>query len=121
MKRRIITRSLMCSEPGCKESVFWELHSQREYVEHQQKYPTWKCLRHEHPARVLSAANPRTEWVSLPTGKAPGCKLNKEMYFGSTGLLSGNGYIAFSSDFPPGTRIRVVAEVIFPNQKELTE
>jgi hypothetical protein len=68
----------------------------------------WRCVRHSQTEEVLTPQNRKrvTEIVSREesTGR----------YFGHWGFLKGLGYKVFADDLPPGTRLRVTAEVTLP-------
>ncbi len=117
-RRRKPVRYMQCAEPGCAERTLREFSNQREYVEHYKRTPEWRCLRHSMQSRVLSPTNTKTEWISepaLPSQRFP--DLPRTMLFwGSLGLMTDRAYFAAADDFPEGTRIKVTAEVILPDQ-----
>jgi hypothetical protein len=77
----------------------------------------WFCVRHTNSDEVLSPANRvRTiEWENLD---GPG----EKRYWGvdrpGSGFMSGPGFKAYADDFPPGTKVRVTAELILPNTEK---
>jgi hypothetical protein len=116
VRRRKPTRRLRCATQPCGEVAYWEFDNQRDYVAHAKRVTEWRCLRHEHPGKVLGLNNLKTEWLSdpaLPSERYPNID-RADLFFGGSGFLHGDGYNAYASDFPVGTRIRVTAEVLLP-------
>lgn len=71
----------------------------------------WRCVRHSQPDEVLSPQN-RTRITEVVSRQAQNGR-----YFGNWGFLSGLGYKVFADDLPPGTVLRVTAEIILPEAK----
>ncbi len=115
MSKRVIFRRLACASKPCPEFGYWEFANQREYLDHAKRVREWRCLRHDHPEKVLSLENPRREWISEPAARSERFPDLPDLFFGSHGFLHGDGYYAYAKDFPAGTRIRVTAEVLLPN------
>ena len=55
----------------------------------------------------LTPKNPRVVWLSAP--------VNERAYFDNVAALITDEFEAHASDFPPGTRIRITAEVVSPD------
>ena len=103
-----------CTHPGCKEMAHHEFATMADLKQQLKWVPkeTWKCTRHTRPSELLSAENKVlvTELTNYqePHGKFWGTTRAQ------TGYMSGPGFKAFAEDFPPGTKIRVTAELILP-------
>lgn len=113
MKRQPIKRRVQCSAQGCPDFTLYSYSSRREYTEACEKNRPWACCLHNHPKRVLSPSCLKVEWVSPPSARSEEDP-TKELYFGSSGVLIDRAYYAEASHFPPGTRIKVTAEVLLP-------
>jgi hypothetical protein len=102
-----------CASPGCKKFGQYTELTADGYKRLAQE--TWYCVRHTHPEEVLSPSNIRREKilenVQLPHGR---------YWQGSSGFMYGPGFKAYADDFPVGTKIRVIAEVI-PAQEAGTD
>lgn len=94
-----------CAEPGCKEFGLYTDLTPEGYRRLARE--AWRCVRHTQPEEVLSVTNVRrekiVESVQLPHGR---------YWQGSSGFMYGPGFKAYADDFPVGTKIRVIAEVI---------
>ena len=106
-----------CSHPGCKEFARYEADTRAHYIELEKRYGIgkWFCVRHSRPNEVLSADNikivdEQTIFVE-PYGHFWGKNSS------SNGFAHGPGYKAFAEDFPPGTILRVTAEIILPAEE----
>lgn len=114
MPRRYTMRA-KCGHEGCAEFAIYEAETRKDSDEQYRKYGSgqWRCSRHSSPDDVLSEANPlRTIELNIYEEKYG-------RFWGtdraSSGLVTGPGFKAFASDFPPGTKVRVTAEIILPN------
>ncbi len=108
MAGRYMTR-FECAQPGCGEWTHFTAHTRKEQAEDQRRYyGKWKCIRHDRPQDLLTPTSRKliTELVSdeRPHG----------VYWGHFGFVSGPGFRAFAKDFPAGTTLRVIAEVVLP-------
>ena len=116
MARRGYDVRVTCTHPGCKEWSPYHFDTRAEMKRHFDREPqaTWKCIRHSRPDDVLSAEN-RTRVEVLTNFETDNGK-----FWGTSrpfsGFASGYGFRAFSDDFPPGTRIKVTAELILPDE-----
>jgi hypothetical protein len=94
-----------CATPGCNEYGHYTDLTPEGYKRLSRE--PWYCVRHTQPEEVLGASNLRREKilenVQLPHGR---------YWNGSSGFAYGPGFKAYADDFPAGTKIRVIAEVI---------
>lgn len=116
-KRAPITRNLKCTAPGCSDYGHWQFDSRAEYDRHVQSTRTWTCCRHSKGAGVLSMDRLKVEWISEPSKPLPNHPNDPYRSFGSSGVILGTGYYAEGRDFPTGTRIKITAEVILPEEQ----
>lgn len=110
MGRHTIINRFVCGHEGCREWARYEADTRAESIEQQKRYGNgrWRCVRHSQSDEVLSATNPirTTEVVSRQEKHG--------RYFGYFGFVHGPGFKAFADDFPPGTLLRVTAEIVLP-------
>lgn len=107
-----------CGHTGCGEFARYEADNRKHYIDLSSRYGNgrWLCTRHSRPNEVLSAENPKTveELTTLDN--------NGHLYWGKekawNGFSHGPGFKAFAEDFPPGTLLRVTAEIIFPEARQ---
>lgn len=104
-----------CGHSGCGEFARYEADNRKHYIELSTRYGNgrWLCTRHSKPNEVLSPENPKTvEELRVIDS-------NGSLYWGKdkagSGFSNGPGFKAFAKDFPPGTVLRVTAEVISPD------
>lgn len=119
MSRREYSLSRKCSHEDCKEYAHWSYATQKELREYSIKHSKWTCLRHSYPNKVLSFDNPKTEEIvtakkSLNYPELPNLFWFTEDGKGGSGFNSGNGYKIYAKDFPEGTKIKITAEIINP-------
>ncbi|MEV6854772.1 hypothetical protein AB0M89_13295 [Streptomyces microflavus] len=121
-RRRTYTRT--CATAECRETSFIEYTARRDL---DGVSTTWKCHRHSKPNEILSATNPETEaTLTLHPSYTDGYlrtdppKLIGHFWGpedadkGHHGIVSGPGFRAIASDFPPGTRLIVTARIELP-------
>lgn len=125
MGRRAITERVPCAETGCPEVSWREHETQRERAadwKRRQEHP-WRCSRHSRPDEVLSETNAVREQV-LVASKVPsrfGGFLDGLFWIpegdenGGSRSCHGQGFRAFTEDFPEGTRLVVTARVELPS------
>jgi hypothetical protein len=112
MGRRNYRCSARCHHEGCKETTYWNCDSREHYLRVEARYArNWMCIRHSTPSEVLSAENPRI------VHEIASDKRDFGVFWGGSGFMHGPGFKAFCSGFPPGTILRVTAEVIPPEEK----
>jgi hypothetical protein len=113
MARREYPLRFECSHQGCKESANYRYSTRRELADsfELKNYSggRWKCLRHSDPDRVLSPDNLQTCAEIVVEQREYG------RYFGSMGLLTGPGFLAYAKDFPAGTKLIVTARIEIAN------
>lgn len=114
MARRGYDVRVVCTHPGCLECTRYHFDVQADMRRHFEREPRdkWLCIRHQNSDQVLSDAN-RTrvqEMVNFETDHGKFWGVDKP----SSGFVSGPGFKAFAADFPAGTRIRVITELILP-------
>lgn len=106
-----------CAHEGCSESARYSFDTAREYRESSLHKREWRCVRHSSPEKVLSLTNLEcvTEMEAKPSADNPGSP-NLYWHGGrlTSGFTSGDGYKAFANDFPPGTKLIVIAQIILP-------
>jgi hypothetical protein len=116
MSRREWTLHFQCSHDGCSERTVYRYDTMRDrersYEQKNYSNGRWKCLRHIDLERVLSANNRETRAEVVVEQKQYG------KYFGSFGLVSGLGFLAYAEDLPVGTRLIVTARIELPPAPE---
>ncbi|NTG00047.1 hypothetical protein G6L30_07925 [Agrobacterium rhizogenes] len=107
-----------CAHPGCADFARYEADNRKHYIELERSYGfgKYRCVRHANPDVVLSSENNRTIAELTVFEQPHGLYWGKDKAQG--GFEYGLGYKAFAEDFPPGTILRVTAEVILPAAKE---
>lgn len=112
MSRREWTFTGTCGHEGCNERFTYRYPTRRDLVEsfEVKNYSNgrWRCMRHNRPNEVLSAANPTTTHELLVEERPYG------RYFGHQGAIFGPGFKAFADDFPAGAKIIVTAQLVLP-------
>jgi hypothetical protein len=105
-----------CSHEGCSEKTMFRYDTKRDlersYEQKNYSNGRWKCLRHSDLSRVLSLDNRETHATVVVEQKEHG------KYFGSSGLVSGPGFLAFAADLPVGTQLIVTARIELPPAPE---
>lgn len=103
-----------CGYDGCAELAFFEADTRKEQSSQYERYGNgkWRCVRHSQPADVLGLNN-RSRTVEMTIFDEPHGRYWGVAKAGS-GFVYGPGFKAFAEDFPPGTQLRVTAEVILP-------
>lgn len=103
-----------CGHDGCAELAFFEADTRKEQTSQYERYANgkWRCVRHSRMDEVLAPDN-RSRTVAMtifdePYGRFWG--IDKA----DAGFVYGPGFKAFAKDFPPGTQLKVTAEVILP-------
>lgn len=101
-----------CTHPGCKETTTFRYSTLRDrsssFEARHYGAAGWKCTRHTDPNRVLSAENPETRFEVVSDQRTYG------RFFGSQGLITGPGFLAYASDLPAGTRLVITARIEIP-------
>lgn len=106
-----------CGHEGCTETVRYDADNRRDAVNLADRYSNgrWRCVRHTRPEEVLSnqvrAISSEMKVIEEPHGLYWG----KDTAF--SGFAHGPGFKAFAEDFPPGTILRVTAEIITSEDK----
>lgn len=113
MARRDYQLRFECAHPGCNESVTFRYATRRDLINsfELKNYEggRWKCTRHRNPSHVLSTGNVVTETTLECREETYG------RFFGNSGLVYGPGFLAYASDFPPGTKLVVTARIVLPS------
>lgn len=109
------TVRVRCGHEGCAEWTFYEAYNRAHAADLGRRYGggRWLCVRHSQPNEVLSAENLKTvrEAVAAP--------IHGRLYWsGGSASAFGPGFKAFAGDFPPGTVLRVTAEIILPTHED---
>lgn len=118
MGRREWPLRFECKHPGCQESATFRYQSRRDLVgsfEAKRYREGWLCTRHRNVDQVLSRENPETTFTVECQQHSYG------RFFGNAGIVSGLGFVAFAKDFPPGTKLTVVARVELPDEKPVDD
>jgi len=111
MAREYMIR-FQCAEPNCHEWTHYTASTRKEQAEiYNRNQGKWKCVRHDRPADLLGPTNMTRVHEVVSDERSHG------VYWGNFGFVSGPGFCAFAKDFPPGTILRVTAEVILPHPK----
>lgn len=105
-----------CAHPDCRETTMFRYDTRRDleasYELRHYGGNRWKCLRHSNPDRVLSSGNPETRAEIVIEQKEYG------KYFGSSGFVSGPGFLVYAEDFPVGTKLIVTARIELPEEAQ---
>ena len=106
------TVSVVCSADGCRERTRLTIGTYGSSA-------TWLCGRHNEPDRLLSMTHLLVvcEMKAVKVAYSGGGFLDGLFWVGgkiTSGFTSGDGYKAFASDFPEGTRLEVTARVVLP-------
>lgn len=111
MARMRLSR-FQCGHPDCREVVQYEYANRTEAASLFQRYGQgrWLCVRHSQPDEVLSPTN------LIRVGEQVSREEPYGRYWGHSGFVFGPGFKAFAKDFPPGTKLRVTAEIILPEE-----
>lgn len=105
------TKTVHCGQPECEETGFFAYDSAKELRQSYISNRQWMCVRHSSPDEVLSVDRPTISTELTSVQKSHG------LYWGdSSGFMHGPGFKAFAKDFPPGTILRVTAEVILSKE-----
>jgi len=113
--RRKYLLTLRCKHDGCLATGRYEYDTRKEYARGFASHREWRCLRHIRPASVLSADN------RVCTTELVAEQREHGVFFAGAGVLnsgfvSGPGFMAWSADFPPGTRVVITATVTLPEE-----
>jgi hypothetical protein len=108
------TRSVhaICTHPGCKETAFRTCDNRAEETEAYRWKEKYLCLRHTNPQKVLGVGNESIETTLVNIEKPYG-----KFWDGTSGFLSGPGFMAYAEDFPPGTKLIITARIERPEPK----
>lgn len=102
-----------CHHPGCTEWTFRCCENKADRICAEKWAASWLCLPHQQPERVLAPENPKT--VKEHTNQfGDGLTKDKRFWDGREGLITGPGFLAYAEKCPPGTILRITAELIFP-------
>jgi hypothetical protein len=106
------TYRAVCGHEGCTEYTFWDVIDQQHRISLDQHFGAgkYRCVRHSQPDQVLSAES-RILTHEITSRQEPSGR-----YFGHSGFVSGPGFKVFAEDFPPGTTLRVTAEIVLPSE-----
>lgn len=116
MARRGYDTAVRCTHPGCTENARYHFDTRDDMDRHFKREPRerHKCIRHARPEEVLSPTN-RVRVDEMTNFATDNGKFwGRERPF--SGFMSGPGFKAYADDFPPGTIIRVTAELILPDE-----
>ncbi|TCL70596.1 hypothetical protein [Rhizobium sp. BK251] len=121
MSRRPSIARFKCGHPGCEEYARYEADNRQHYIDLDRRYGNgqYRCVRHSQPDSVLSLDNIKIVDEMTVFEQPHGLYWGKES--ASSGFAHGPGFKAFATDFPPGTRLRVTAEVILPDGEKAME
>lgn len=106
-----------CGHDGCKEFAFFDAYTRKEQREIEQRYAhgNWRCMRHTRQDETLSLGQ-LTRTTEIVSRQEPHGR-----YFGHSGFVSGPGFKLWAKDFPAGTKLRVTAEIILPDEEQAKE
>jgi hypothetical protein len=112
-----------CAHGGCRESSFSAYDNRRDYRAGSKRWASkpWYCYRHSAPNEVLSPTNRvREEVIEAKYGEHSG--IDKLLFWHgncpTSGCTHGLGWRARADDFPVGTKIKIRAEVVLPDNKD---
>lgn len=109
-----------CGHPDCHEIANYESSTRADQTDLYKRYGNrqWRCVRHSKPDEVLGLQNRMVSCDLVSTdiqGERGSLGLFWKRDGGSgRGFVFGEGFKAFSKDFPEGTILRVTAEIILP-------
>lgn len=114
MSRTPLMVRFQCGHEGCTEFARYEADNRSHSIDLQKRYGNgqWKCVRHSQPNEVLSSENIKLVEEMKVIVEPHGLYWGKEKAF--SGFAHGPGFKAFAKDFPPGTVLRVTAEIVLP-------
>lgn len=116
MAKREWPLRFQCSHLGCHETTTFRYDTRRDMISsfEAKHYSSgrWKCLRHREPDRVLSAGNLETRFEVVSEQKEHG------RFFGSFGIVTGPGFLAYAEDLPAGAKLIVTARIELPPEPE---
>ena len=121
MGRRSVYIRIPCAHEGCKETSRWCFDSRTAYLRsfefkhYGQGNKPYYCCKHNPKHTLLSPEVRKSEWISPTSAPHEGCAAT-DRFFGGCGIVHGPGFWADAEDFPIGTRIKVTAEVILPDE-----
>jgi len=105
---------VVCSEQGCNETRHYDYPNRKEYNEAIIRHKNSKCTRHLTPEKVLGLNN-LIVTKDLENKESSYENLKNRMFWdGKNGFIYGEGFKAFSEDFPKGTVLRITAQIILP-------
>ncbi len=110
MSRRSQNVYAVCTHPGCIESAFRQCDNRAEMSAAYRWKESYLCLRHSNPQKVLGVGNEAIETTLVSIDKSYG-----KFWDGTSGFLSGPGFMAYAEDFPPGTKLIITARIEPPN------
>lgn len=110
-RRRGGTVRAVCSKEGCTETAFYEYDNMDERKRLADTVRRYRCVRHTHEDEVLSREHPRLE-KTMTIGPLEGCRDALFFQEQRNGFISGPGFKGFAKDFPAGTVVRVVCEIV---------
>lgn len=114
MSRRNWPLRLPCGHEGCREISNYNYSTKRDLMESFElrnfSNGRWRCIRHQKPDEVLSAANPTTKAELIVEQKGD------HRYFGHSGFAHGPGFKAFAGDLPPGAKLIITAQLVLPGE-----
>jgi hypothetical protein len=123
MSRKKIYIRKACAHAGCDKGANWTFDSRTAYLKsfefqrYEKDREPYLCAKHSKGNGVLSPSNLFSEWISEPSKPMEKHPENPYRSFGSRGIIFGEGFCAEGCDFPIGTRIKVTAEVLLPQQE----
>ncbi len=121
MPRREYAARMKCGHPGCEEIAHYTFDRRADQSAHLKRYwpDKYRCTRHTQPDEVLMPENLKRELTMQIFDEPHG------RFWGTTrawnGVVYGPGFKAYAKDFPPGTMLRVTAEIILPDPTPMKE
>lgn len=116
-RKREVNHNKKCAHEGCKEVGWFRFDTRREYTEWYKRRGNkpWLCVRHTRPDDVLSAENLKRETVLISEKSKNYPHLPDLFWGGSSVFCYGDGFKAYARDFPEGTKLKITAEIILPD------
>lgn len=115
MKRNI---RIHCGQQNCHAITIYEVDNLKEQsrILREEGHGKWKCIKHSDLEELLNLNRLQTTKIFKAIQSPRHPDLTQLFWNGSFGLQFGPGFKAFANDFPPGTILKITAEIILPKE-----
>lgn len=107
-----------CKHDGCTKrslNLFDRSDDYNAERKRRNKHP-WACLRHTQPDETMGTDNRLRVFEAVAQRSVRYPELDELFWGDGSGFVPGPGFRAWARDFPPGTRLRVTAEILLPDE-----